>query len=154
MEEKDLRSSALFELQILNHQIKRYADGLADAHKPPHMEAGKGLSGTNIAILGYLFTHRNQETYQKDLEGVMNVRRSTISKVLQGMEKKKLITRVQAEHDSRLKRIRLTPESEENILFWMENFNTLAEKLTRGFDREELTQLRYLVEKARKNMDD
>lgn len=154
MDSKQIRSTVVYDLQVLSHLTKRHVIGLVDAVEADCFDKGRGPSSTNIFILAYLFGHQDSEVYQKDLEEVMNVRRSTISKVLQGMEKKNLVLREQAEHDSRLKRIKLTQESMDNILHWMEHFNTLAEKLTAGFTREELNQLSHLVKKAKKNLED
>ena len=83
----------------------------------------------------------------------MNVRRSTISKVLQIMEKKGLIRREQAEHDARVKRITLSVQSQHNMEMFWENIEQMQRRLTGGFTDEELEQFLYLIRKEKKNFE-
>ncbi len=142
-----------FELQILAHMMKRYLDSLVEADKLPVPDTGKGLSGANMFIMRYLYENRDREVYQKELEEQMNVRRSTISKVLQIMEKKGLIRREQAEHDARVKRITLSVQSQHNMEMFWENIEQMQRRLTGGFTDEELEQFLYLIRKAKKNFE-
>lgn len=142
-----------FELQILAHMMKRYLDSLVEADKLPVPDTGKGLSGANMFIMRYLYENRDREVYQKELEEQMNVRRSTISKVLQIMEKKGLIRRKQAEHDARVKRITLSVQSQHNMEMFWENIEQMQRRLTGGFTDEELEQFLYLIRKAKKNFE-
>ena len=142
-----------FELQILAHMMKRYLDSLVEADKLPVPDTGKGLSGANMFIMRYLYENRDREVYQKELEEQMNVRRSTISKVLQIMEKKGLIRREQAEHDARVKRITLSVQSQHNMEMFWENIEQMQRRLTGGFTDEELEQFLYLISKEKKNFE-
>lgn len=142
-----------FELQILAHMMKRYLDSLVEADKLPVPDTGKGLSGANMFIMRYLYENRDREVYQKELEEQMNVRRSTISKVLQIMEKKGLIRREQAEHDARVKRITLSVQSQHNMEMFWENIEQMQRRLTGGFTDEELEQFLYLIRKEKKNFE-
>lgn len=154
--EEDLnrkRSEVAFEMQVLGHLMKRYLDGLAEEKKLARPEKGRGLSGTNLFIIGYLYENRHREVYQKELEEKMNVRRSTISKVLQIMEDKKLIVRKQAEHDGRVKTIILSDKVMENIAAWQNNMQRLENRMTVGFTEEELEQFLYLIHKAKQNFE-
>lgn len=147
------QSEVTFEMQMLAHSMKRYLDSLVEADKMPVPDAGKGLSGTNMFIMGYLFENRDREVYQKELEERMNVRRSTISKVLRIMEKKGLICRQQAEHDARVKQITLSVQSLHNLEMFRENMEKMQRRLTEGFTEEELEQFLYLIRKAKKNFE-
>ncbi len=62
-------------------------------------------------ILQYLFENFNKDVYQNDIEKQFNFRRSTISGILQTMEKNKLIIRTNSTKDARSKKIELTNES-------------------------------------------
>lgn len=154
MDNRKVRTTVVYDLQVLNHLAKQYVNGLTDAIEVSCFEKGRGPSSTNIFILAYLYGHQDREVYQKDLEEALQVRGATISRVLKGMEKKNLVTREQAEHDNRLKSIKLTQESLDNIQCWMKNFEMLTEKMTAGFTREELSQLEFLVKKAKKNLEE
>lgn len=57
-------------------------------------------------IIGYLADH--PETYQRDLENEFQVNRSTITKVVQAMERRGYILRENVPYDKRLKRLVLT----------------------------------------------
>ena len=60
----------------------------------------------HATIIGYLMEH--EETYQRDLEIEYQVNRSTITKIVQAMERKDYIRREAVPHDKRLKRLVLT----------------------------------------------
>ena len=49
---------------------------------------------TQMQILEYILANPKKETYQRDLEEILNLRRATVSGVLQTMEKNHLIERV------------------------------------------------------------
>lgn len=59
-------------------------------------------------IIRYLYERQGQEVYQKDLEAVFQIARSTATGVLQSMEKQGYIARLSVESDARLKRLVLT----------------------------------------------
>lgn len=145
------QTRVMFELQGLAHTIKRYLNTLAETQGLPKPGTGKGISGTNLFIIGYLYENRDKDVFQKDLEEKMNVRRSTISKVLQIMEAKDLIRREQVEQDGRLKKIVLTETSLEGIRGWLANTKEIESKMTRNFTPEELDQFYYLLNKAKQN---
>ena len=68
---------------------------------------------TQFTILSYLIEHCNEDIYQKDLEDILNLRRATVSGVLQTMEKNTLITRVTDSNDTRTKKIILSERAKE-----------------------------------------
>ena len=63
------------------------------------------LGLTQVKIIEYLI--KNEHTYQKDLEKVFNVRRSSMSEILTTMENNKLIERIPSNDDARLKEIKI-----------------------------------------------
>ncbi|MDO4261352.1 MAG: MarR family transcriptional regulator [Eubacteriales bacterium] len=65
----------------------------------------------NMWVADYLFHMELSQTpvFQKDIEAEFSVNRSTASKMLTLMEKKKLIRRTNCASDSRLKQIELEP---------------------------------------------
>lgn len=151
-EDSRKRTRIMFELIGVAHAGKRYMDSLAESQGLPRPEAGRGISGTNLFILAYLYENRDREIYQKDLEEKMNVRRSTVSKVLRIMEEKALIRREQVAQDGRLKRIVLTQHSMEGIRRWLSNSRKVESKMTGNFTDEELDQFYYLLNKAKENL--
>ena len=69
---------------------------LANCSSPPSM--------IQAEIIFYLLQNKNQDVYQKDLENVFKIRRSTISGVLKTLEKKGVIKRLDSSNDARVDR--------------------------------------------------
>ncbi|MCM1045824.1 MAG: MarR family transcriptional regulator [Candidatus Gastranaerophilales bacterium] len=61
-------------------------------------------------IIRYLYDNREKDVYQKDIEKHCCVGRSTVTGIIQLMEKKGLICREAVENDARLKKVLLTPQ--------------------------------------------
>ena len=57
------------------------------------------LTRMQLFILEYLYQHQEQDVFQRDLEAEFHVRRSTVTGILKGMEKKGLIQRLSVEED-------------------------------------------------------
>ena len=70
------------------------------------------ISGRNFWILRYLDDHRDRDVFQKDLENVFKIRRSTVSKTVELMEQKQLLVRESVNGDGRMKRLRLTSKAD------------------------------------------
>lgn len=66
------------------------------------------ITAINRWLIMYLYDHRDEDVFQKDIEFEFSVRRSTCSSIISLMEKKGFIERVSVEHDARLKKIVLT----------------------------------------------
>src|SRR5574344_1660968 len=64
-----------------------------------------------IAILKYLIQHREDNIYQHDLEKEFNLRRSTVSGIIDTMEKNEMIERIDSVKDARTKQIKLTDKA-------------------------------------------
>ena len=62
-------------------------------------------------IIGYLYENRGKEVFQRDIQAQFSIRRSTVTGILQLMEKNGLITRSSVERDARLKKLELTPRA-------------------------------------------
>lgn len=59
-------------------------------------------------ILAYLYESRDREVFQRDVERAFSITRSTVTNILQLMERKGYICRQSVAHDARLKRLELT----------------------------------------------
>lgn len=70
------------------------------------------VTGMQAMIVHHLIIHENQgDIFQKDLENVFQMRRSTATGILQLMEQHGIIRREPVEHDGRLKRLVLTEQA-------------------------------------------
>ncbi len=73
-----------------------------------------GITGVQARILGFIY-HKSdkRDIFQRDIEEELDVRRSSVTSVLQLMEKNGYIKRVSVSEDARLKKIILTDKGLE-----------------------------------------
>ena len=119
-------------------------------------ESGKYIdevTGNNAFIIGYLADHREQDVFQKDLEEVFSVRRSTMSRIIFRMEQKGFLVRVPVDHDARLKKLVLTEKGGEIHTLMEANIIAAEQKLTQGFSEKEKETLLRLLQKLRANLE-
>lgn len=68
-----------------------------------------GITGVQARILGFVYHNsERRDIFQRDIEEELDIRRSSVTSVLQLMEKKGYIKRVSVSKDARLKKIILT----------------------------------------------
>lgn len=95
----------------------------------------------------------DREIFQKDLEKEFDLKRSSISLMLNNMEKSDLIKRVPVADDARLKKIILT---EKSIKLY-ENISTAIDsvenKLSENITLEEIKAFQRVLDKIRKNLE-
>ena len=90
--------------------------------------------------------------FQRDLEAEFHVRRSTVTGILKGMEKKGLIQRLSVEEDARLKRIILTPQA-KSLHRQVEMAVVRMEKIAlRGLSKAEIEVFLEILEKMKANL--
>lgn len=136
-----------FEVKILSNLIKRSIND--------HMiKTGvEGLTGLQAMIIGYIFKHsQTGNVYQRDLENEFNIRRSSVTGVLQLMERNGLITRKHVEHDARLKKLELTPEAIKVHNSIKQAIIEVEKNLRKGLSEEELNFFLATLDKIKKNI--
>lgn len=107
---------------------------------------------TQMEILEYVLEHNSENIYQKDLENVLNLRRATVSGVLQTMEKNNLIERITDSIDTRTKRIILTEKSKEVFAERKEKLEDIEKVITRNISKEELEVFFKVTETMKTNI--
>ena len=120
------------------------------------------ISPIQIEILQYLFKNQGKNVYQKDLEQLFSIRRSTVSGILKTMEKNGFIKRVSISEDARVKRIVLTEEALsrfEDAKRHMRKMNKILEKNIDTNDKEIFFKVIHqvqnnLLEQERNNKND
>ena len=103
-------------------------------------------------LLGFLCRNRDQEIFQKTLEEVFSIRRSTASRLLKNMEAEGLIVRLPVSRDARLKRVMVTPKAEALNQQAAVRIQHVEAALTRGLTQAELDQFMATVEKLKHNL--
>ena len=100
-------------------------------------------------IIGYLYRHRDAAVFQRDIEREFSITRSTVTNILQLMERKGYIQRLSVPQDARLKQLVLTEEGirlhEKTLLSFHQTEDYVAGLLT----EEENAELLRLLNKLR-----
>ena len=136
-----------FEIRTISNLIKREVDYLEE-------KTYEGaISGTNRYILLHLAHNRDRDIFQKDLEEVFLVRRSTMSSILLRMEEKGLLTRTSVDHDARLKKITLTEKGFCLHKQMEHSIDEMEERLASGLSPEESKMLLALLGKVKHNLE-
>lgn len=135
------------EIKVISNLIKRNLCQTPAFHNMEHM------TGTHGWVIKYLYENRDRDIYQRDLENEFSVRRSTITGMIQIMEKNGLIVRESVENDARLKKLVLT---ERAIKLHCMVECTIAEfekSICEGITEEEREVFFRVTEKLRNNLE-
>ena len=95
----------------------------------------------------------HREIFQKDLEKHFDLKRSSVSLMLNNMEKNQLIERVAVSEDARLKKIVLTEKAEklyEKIAFAIDS---VEDKISSNITSEEIEIFKKIIGKIRNNLE-
>lgn len=103
-------------------------------------------------ILMFLY-HNHEPLCQKDIETLMSCNKSTLSAILNTMEKNNLITRNDSLEDSRRKIISLTEKSLRITKLVEKNHKRIDEILCSDITLEEYITFDEVLTKIRKNME-
>ena len=93
------------------------------------------------------------DSCQKDIEQVISCNKSTLSSILNTMEKKELIKRVEFKKDSRRNKIILTDKALKIIKILKKDQIYLSKILTNNITDEEYTYFNGVIEKIKGNIE-
>ena len=117
-----------------------------------HQDIPAGLSPVQLKILHYLLVHSKDIIFQRDIEKLIESRRSTTSGILNTMEKNNLIKRINNEKDARSKQIILTEYGLNFSIYMLEQKNKFEKKVTNNITKEELKIFFKVTEKIKNNI--
>lgn len=103
-------------------------------------------------ILKYLYDNGSKEIYQKDIEKQFGIGRSTVTTIIQLMEKQDLIRREAVESDARLKKVILTEKGKEYHDLVGATINDINRKVMQGISEEEKQFFLGTFEKIEENL--
>ena len=137
-----------YEIITLDHNIRRFLinEGKCTPIKMP--------SQVQMRIVHYLIQNKDTDIYQRDLEKVLNLRRSTISGILKTMEKHNIIIRTDSKIDARSKKIELSSTS---LKFYNESrkvFEKVNTILTKDIDTDDLEIFFKVAKKMKENLNE
>lgn len=135
-----------FEVRKLDHILSRNLEMMV---KAAEIDQATFMHGW---IIRYLYENMNSEIYQKDLERHFSIGRSTVTNIIQLMEKKGYISRESVSSDARLKRVILTRKGVESYEKIEAIINVLNEKMLKGITEDELRIFLQVIHKIEDNM--
>ena len=100
-------------------------------------------------IIEYLYRHRDEPVFQRDIEREFSITRSTVTNILQLMERKGYIQRLSVPQDARLKQLVLTEEGIRLHEKTMLSFRQTDDYVTGLLTEEENAELLRLLNKLR-----
>lgn len=103
-------------------------------------------------VIHYLYDHREQDIFQRDIEKQFSIGRSAVTNILQLMEKKGLVSREPVEQDARLKRVKLTEKGIQSKEGVDQALRSVDEEILAGISEEERADFIAILVKIRKNL--
>ena len=95
--------------QVIPAQMRRVNNLIFRKINQFHRENGvENVTPMHDWIMSYLYWHKEEPVYQRDIEREFSITRSTVTNILQLMERKGYIERQSVPRDARLKRLVLT----------------------------------------------
>lgn len=140
-----MQKSVGFEMRAITNQLKRHINSLP-VFQQYDLRGGRGY------ILGFIYDHRDRKIYQKDIEEEMSLRKSSVTSLLNNLEKSGLIERKSSPEDARLKSVVLT---ERGIVVHEEIASEIArveKRLISGFSIEEVEKLSVFLSRIENNI--
>lgn len=112
------------------------------------------LNGLQARILGFVEANDKlgKDVYQKDIEAEFKIRRSSVSSVLDTMEKNGFIMRQSVASDARLKKLVLTEKSIQIGQHYKNSVEYFESSVIKGLTEEEIKQLKKLLDRVYKNV--
>lgn len=113
-----------------------------------------GLTGQQGRIIGYLWFNRDRDINQKDIEQEIGIKGSSVTSLIQNLEKQGFITRVRDKKDARNKFLVLTKKgiSLHEVLF--KQINKIEAQLLKDMDEDQKKAFLMGLQTALKNIEE
>lgn len=111
------------------------------------------LTSIQIYILEYI-NNSPEDVYQKDIEKLLHIRRSTTTEILKVMEKNSLIERFSSCDDKRKRKITISPQGLLSLEKFKGIINEVEKHLFSGITPEERKVFFNVLKKIENNMED
>jgi len=101
-----------------------------------------------------MFIEEEKEVTATDIiERFKSINKSTLSEILNNLEKNGYVTRLESETDSRRKIISLSDKALEVISILKKNFDNVAHKVLDDISKEEYQAFKMILDKMERNID-
>jgi len=135
-----------FRIRSVWQQVKR----LMNRHLTEN--DGYGLTGMQFAIVSYIAKESaERDVFQKDLEQKFDIRKSTVTGILNTMERDGLLLRETVPYDARLRKMILTDKALQAKKNSEQVIDTVENQLSKGLTEEEIATFLTILEKISKN---
>lgn len=132
-------------LQKINTRFRRMGDENLSKH---------GINFSQLRILAHLSKNEGKgEIYQKDLEEAFGIRRSSVTSILQNMEKAGYLSREGSLKDARVKRVVLTEKGKALDRSLLDYIHNLEEEMLLGFSPDEKENLKEMLLRVLENLE-
>ena len=113
----------------------------------------EGITISQLRVIAYLSRHCDSIVHQKDLEEHFAIRRSSVTGLLQNMEKSGLLERRGSDTDARVKIVTLTEKGKTLDEKLKSYIHGLEEDMMQGFRDEEKELLRGFLQRMLENLE-
>ena len=138
----------LMELRASHNLAMRYIENNFLHGELDRLTVGNGW------IIGYIYSNRDKDVFQKDIEEHFSITRSTVSKVVDCMVNKGLIERKNVSSDARLRKLVLTDKAVAMVEHMRRYEAQIEEQLLKGFSENEREQLVSYIQRIKDNITD
>lgn len=147
MKKSEVNTDVSFYAKKLNNHAVRMAHSLYSR------KALDECSLMNLWVSDFLYNHRGEDIFQKDIEAEFFITRATASKMLTLMEEKHMIRRTSIAQDGRYKKIELEPRGVELHELCLPIREEVERRFTAALTEEETAQFKALCRKILQSME-
>ena len=114
-------------------------------------ENGENASSKNGWLLGYI-TRQKEPVFQKDMENIFHLPKSTLADMIQLLEKDELIKKIPVDGDGRKKQIVVTEKGQKQILRDEAKIMEVEDFMIDGISQEEMDIVVKVLDKLQQNV--
>lgn len=129
------------------HLITKKTKYLADENLLKH-----NITLEQVHIMRFLSENDGKVIYQKDIEKYFDIKRSSVTNILQIMEKKEMIIRKEDEKDARMKMVFFTDKGKKLSMELRNFIKHLEEVIVDGISEEDKAKYLLLLMKSLDNL--
>lgn len=105
-----------------------------------------GVTGSQAVILYYIYAESKERmVYQRDIEAEFKIRRSSVTSVLQGLERNGFIQRESVKEDSRLKKLTPTEQAISLSERLEKEITAINRRILKDLNQEEIEGLNNML---------
>ena len=111
------------------------------------------ITGKQVSVLLYIYDEsKKRDVYAKDIEVAFDMRRASVTGILQLMEKNGIIIREENNQDARLKKLILTTKAKEARKKLKKEIIQVEKSLTKEVSKQELETFFTILQKMSNNL--